>query len=333
MNIRKAIILAAGLGTRLLPATKVQPKEMIPIVDKPTIQYIVEEAVASGIEEIVIVIGRGKRSIEDHFDKAYELEDVLFIKNQLAVLEEVQKISNLVNIYYVRQQDPKGLGHAVLCARSFIGNEPFAVLLGDDVVMSQTPCLKQIINVFNYYNSSVVAVQNVPKSQVSKYGIIKTKGTNIDPNLLTIDSMVEKPSIDSAPSNYAIIGRYILRPEIFDILESLPMEEGKELQLTDAINELNKRQSVLAYNFEGSRYDIGDKIGFVKATLDFALQRDDIKEEILAYLRGVDVSESPVETVEESQNQTKDESQDIETEESSRKNSKKKIKTKNKKSD
>lgn len=288
MQIRKAIIPAAGLGTRFLPATKALPKEMLPIVDKPTIQYIVEEAVDSGIEEIVIIIGRGKMSIEDHFDKSYELEDALLKKKQLEVLEELQKISNLVNIYYVRQKEPKGLGHAILCAKSFIGNEPFAILLGDDIVMSETPCLKQIINIFEHYNSSVVAVQSVPEKDISKYGVIKPKGTISDPNLIFIDSLVEKPTKEEAPSRFAIIGRYVLRPEIFDILERLPVEEGTEIQLTDAIKVLNKQQAVLAYNFEGSRYDIGDKIGFIKATLDFALQRDDIREEVLAYLKDVD---------------------------------------------
>ncbi|KAA9031589.1 UTP--glucose-1-phosphate uridylyltransferase GalU [Niallia endozanthoxylica] len=287
MKIRKAIIPAAGLGTRFLPATKAQPKEMLPIVDKPTIQYIVEEAVASGIEEIVIIIGRGKRSIEDHFDKSYELEDALFKKNQLSRLKEVQKISNLANIYYVRQKEAKGLGHAILCAKSFIGDEPFAVLLGDDIVMSETPCLKQMINVFEYCNSSCIAVQEVPENQVHKYGIIKPKGANIEPNLFYIDSLIEKPQKEAAPSNYAIMGRYVLRPEIFDILSKLPIGYNNELQLTDAINELNKQQAVLAYNFEGSRYDVGDKIGFIKATLDFALQRDDIKKEVLSYLKAI----------------------------------------------
>jgi UTP--glucose-1-phosphate uridylyltransferase len=291
MKIRKAIIPAAGLGTRFLPATKAQPKEMLPIVDKPTIQYIVEEAVASGIEEIVIIIGRGKRSIEDHFDKSYELEDALFKKNQLKMLEEVQNISNLVNIYYVRQKEAKGLGHAILCAKSFIGDEPFAILLGDDIVMSETPCLKQIINVFEYCNSSVVAVQSVPENEVHKYGIIKPKGTNIEPNLFYMDSLVEKPSREMAPSRYAIMGRYVLRPEIFNILAKLPVGHNSELQLTDAINELNKQQAVLAYNFEGTRYDIGDKIGFIKATVDFALQREDIREEVLTYLRAMDQKE------------------------------------------
>jgi len=287
MKIRKAIIPAAGLGTRFLPATKAQPKEMLPIVDKPTIQYIVEEAVASGIEEIVIIIGRGKRSIEDHFDKSYELEDALLKKNQLSRLEEVQRISNLANIYYVRQKEAMGLGHAILCAKNFIGDEPFAVLLGDDIVMSETPCLKQLINVFEYCNSSCIAVQEVPEDQVHKYGIIKPKGANIEPNLFYIDSLIEKPQKEAAPSSYAIMGRYVLRPEIFDILSKLPIGYNNELQLTDAINELNKQQAVLAYNFEGSRYDVGDKIGFIKATLDFALQRDDIRKEVLSYLKTI----------------------------------------------
>jgi UTP--glucose-1-phosphate uridylyltransferase len=292
MKIRKAIIPAAGLGTRFLPATKAQPKEMLPIVDKPTIQYIVEEAVASGIEEIIIISGRGKRSIEDHFDKSYELEEELLKKSQLSILKEIQKISNMVNIFYVRQKEPKGLGHAILCAKSFIGNEPFAVLLGDDLVMSETPCLKQIMSVFEQYNSSVVAVQSVSENEVSKYGIIKPKGKNIESNLIEIDSLVEKPKLEEAPSRYAIMGRYVLTPEIFDILASLPVEEGSELQLTDAINELNKKQTVLAYNFEGLRYDIGDKIGFIMATIDFALQRKDIRAAVLSYLKLINEKET-----------------------------------------
>jgi UTP--glucose-1-phosphate uridylyltransferase len=287
MKVRKAIIPAAGLGTRFLPATKAQAKEMLPIVDKPTIQYIVEEAVASGIEEIIIIIGRGKRSIEDHFDKSYELEDALLKKNQISILEEVQKISSLANIYYVRQREALGLGHAILCAQSFIGNEPFAVLLGDDIVLSDTPCLKQIINVFEYCNSSVVAIQSVNESDVSKYGIIKPKGAGIQPNLFYIDSLVEKPVQEEAPSTYAIMGRYILRPEVFEVLAKQPYGHNGELQLTDAINELNKQQAVLAYNFEGRRYDIGDKIGFIKATIDFALEREDIRDDVLDYLEQV----------------------------------------------
>ena len=292
MKIRKAIIPAAGLGTRFLPATKAQPKEMLPIVDKPTIQYIVEEAVASGIEEIIIIIGRGKRSIEDHFDKSYELEDTLLRKNKLDMLKEVQEISSLVNIVYVRQKEPKGLGHAILCAKSVIGDEPFAVLLGDDIVMSEVPCLKQVIDVFEYYNSSVVAVQTVSEEEVRKYRIIKPKGRMIVSVIFHIDSLVEKPSVEEAPSRYAIMGRYVLSPLIFEILERIPLGRGDELQLTDAINELNKHQAVFAYNFQGSRYDIGDKIGFIKATIDFALSRDDIRESVLAYLQEVSRNEN-----------------------------------------
>jgi UTP--glucose-1-phosphate uridylyltransferase len=287
MKVRKAIIPAAGLGTRFLPATKAQPKEMLPIVDKPTIQYIVEEAVAAGIKEIVIIIGRGKRSIEDHFDKSYELEDTLTRKNQVELLEEIRKLSSLVSIYYVRQKEPLGLGHAILCAKSFIGNEPFAVMLGDDIVESEVPCLKQLMNAFEYCNSSVVAVQTVSDDEVIKYGIVKPKGTIGIPNLFSLDSLVEKPRKEDAPSNYAIIGRYVFRPEIFEKLESLPIVPNVELQLTDAINELNKEQAVFAYSFEGTRYDIGDKLGFVKATLDFALRREDMREVVLEYIKDI----------------------------------------------
>ena len=284
MRIRKAIIPAAGLGTRFLPATKAVPKEMLPIVDKPTIQYVVEEAVASGIEEIIIISGRGKRSIEDHFDKSYELEDTLLRKNKLIDLEKIQQISSLVKIYYVRQKEPNGLGDAILCAKNMVGDEPFAVMLGDDIVVSEVPCLKQLMNVFEYYNSSVVAIQPVSEVDVSKYGIIKPKGELIERALYSIESLVEKPKIDEAPSTLAVMGRYILKPEIFTILERLPIGQGNELQLTDAINELNKQQAVLSYNFEGTRYDIGDKIGYVKATIDLALNRTDTREEILDYL-------------------------------------------------
>ncbi|WP_223594063.1 UTP--glucose-1-phosphate uridylyltransferase GalU [Neobacillus bataviensis] len=293
MKIRKAIIPAAGLGTRFLPATKAQPKEMLPIVDKPTIQYIVEEAVASGIEEIIIIVGRGKRSIEDHFDKSYELEDTLQKKNKLEILKDVRKISNLVNIVYVRQKEFKGLGHAILCAKSVIGDEPFAVLLGDDIVMSETPCLKQLLNVYEYYNSPVIAIQPVPDMDISKYGIVKPKGTMSEENFLYLESLVEKPSIEEAPSRYAIMGRYVLTPEIFDILAKIPIGQGDELQLTDAINALNKQKAVLAYQFEGRRYDIGNSIGFIKATIDFALQRDDIRQEVLAYLQDVNKTFNP----------------------------------------
>lgn len=284
MKVRKAIIPAAGLGTRFLPATKAQPKEMLPIVDKPTIQYIVEEAIASGIEDIIIVSGRSKRAIEDHFDKSYELEETLLKKNKLELLEQVQAISNMANIHYIRQKEALGLGHAIACAKSFIGNEPFAVLLGDDLVQSEKPCLKQLIEVFDRYHSSLVGVQPVADEDVSKYGIIAPNGEEIAPGVISVQSLIEKPKKEDAPSNYAIMGRYILRPEIFDILETLPPGEGGEIQLTDAINELNRVQAVLAYHFDGNRYDVGDKFGFVKATIDFALQRDDIKDDVRKYL-------------------------------------------------
>jgi UTP--glucose-1-phosphate uridylyltransferase len=283
MKVKKAIIPAAGLGTRFLPATKAQPKEMLPIVDKPTIQYIIEEAVASGIEDIIIVSGRGKRAIEDHFDKSYELEETLSKKEKWDMLEEVQQISELANIHYIRQKEPKGLGHAIYCARRFIGNEPFAVMLGDDIVTSEAPCLGQLIEKFDQYDASIIGVQEVPDQDVSKYGIIDPLDAHED-GLINVRSLVEKPKLGENPSNYAVMGRYILTPEIFTILESLPPGAGGEIQLTDALVLLNKIQSVYAYQFIGTRYDVGDKLGFIKATVDFALSRDDLKEEVKAYL-------------------------------------------------
>lgn len=291
MKIRKAIIPAAGLGTRFLPATKALPKEMLPIVDKPTIQYIVEEAVASGIEDIIIISGRSKRSIEDHFDKSYELEESLIKKNKQLLLDEVRKISNLANIHYIRQKEPKGLGHAIYCARSFVGNEPFAVLLGDDIIKSPKPCLKQLIEVFDRYQSNVVGVQEVPEEEVAKYGIVKPKGSLIEDHFINVDKFVEKPKKEEAPSRYAIMGRYILRPEIFDILKDLPPDESGEIQLTDALNIMNQTQAVFAFHFQGQRHDIGNKFGFIRATIDYALQRDDLREEILQYLKKVILKE------------------------------------------
>ncbi|WP_209121468.1 UTP--glucose-1-phosphate uridylyltransferase GalU [Alkalihalobacillus sp. BA299] len=284
MKVRKAIIPAGGLGTRFLPATKAQPKEMLPIVDKPTIQYIVEEAVRSGIEDILIVSGRGKRAIEDHFDKSYELENALAVKEKWELLEEVQSISNMANIHYIRQKEPLGLGHAILCCRSFVGNEPFAVLLGDDIVLSEVPCLQQLIHVYDRYHSSVVGVQEVSNEEVSKYGIIDPNGAEVDHGVKHIRGLVEKPSMENAPSNDAIMGRYVLRPEIFDYLEQQQPGAGGEIQLTDAINEMNCHHAVLAYNFQGLRYDIGDKFGFIKATVDFALRREDLKEHVKNYI-------------------------------------------------
>lgn len=285
MKVKKAIIPAAGLGTRFLPATKAQPKEMLPIVDKPTIQYIVEEAVHSGIEDIIIISGRGKRAIEDHFDKSYELEETLAKKEKWEMLEMVQSISDLANIHYIRQKEPKGLGHAIYCAHRFIGNEPFAVLLGDDIVVSEVPCLKQLINVFDEHQSSIIGVHEVDKEDVSKYGIIKPgRNTESNPSVYTIESLIEKPSIEEAPSNLAVMGRYILTPGIFEILENLPPGKGGEIQLTDALAKLNQTEKVLAYSFEGDRYDIGGKLGFIQATIDFALNRDDLREEVRAYM-------------------------------------------------
>ncbi len=287
MTIKKVIIPAAGLGTRFLPATKAQPKEMLPIVDKPTIQYIVEEAVQSGIEDIIIVSGRGKRAIEDHFDKSYELEETLEKKEKYDILEEIKSISNLANIHYIRQKEPLGLGHAIWCARKFIGNDAFGVMLGDDIVKGDTPCLQQLINVYDRYGSSVVGIQSVPDADVSKYGIVSPKEEKLEENVINVEGFVEKPKLAEAPSNYAIMGRYVLTPEIFNILEHTPKGSGGEIQLTDAINTLNSQQQVLAYQFGGIRYDVGDKFGFIKATVDFALDREDLREEVIEYLKSL----------------------------------------------
>jgi len=283
LKIRKAVIPAAGMGTRFLPATKAQPKEMLPIVDKPTIQYIIEEAVASGIEDILIVSGRGKRAIEDHFDKSYELEDMLKRKGEEELLSLVQDISNLANVNYVRQKEPRGLGHAIYCARSFIGNEPFAILLGDDIVDSSVPCLKQMIDIYEKYNTTVLGVQQVPESEVSKYGIIK--GTLIEDRVYKVEDMVEKPDIDSAPSNVAILGRYIVTPEVFTHLENASPGKGGEIQLTDALKAMLAANPIHAYDFIGKRYDVGNKLGFLEATVEFALKRDELRDEFAAYLR------------------------------------------------
>ncbi|WP_071460841.1 UTP--glucose-1-phosphate uridylyltransferase GalU [Bacillus massilinigeriensis] len=288
MKIRKAIIPAAGLGTRFLPATKAQPKEMLPIVDKPTIQYIVEEAVASGIEDILIISGRGKRAIEDHFDKSYELEETLAQKEKWDILEQVQGISRLANIHYVRQKEPLGLGHAIYCARTFVENEPFAVLLGDDIIQTEgTPGLKQLMDVYQKKEASVVGVQPVDWNDVSKYGVIDCYGEEGNDRVFKVNALVEKPAREEAPSNYAILGRYVLKPEIFSILENLAPGAGGEIQLTDALQILNKSDGIYACHFEGNRYDVGDKFGFIKATLDFALQREDIKDNVRSYLDAI----------------------------------------------
>lgn len=284
-KVRKAIIPAAGLGTRFLPATKAMPKEMLPIVDKPTIQYIIEEAVASGIEDIIIVTGKGKRAIEDHFDFAHELEENLRSKGKHELLERVQYATNLADIHYIRQKEPKGLGHAVWCARNFIGNEPFAVLLGDDIVNGDTPCLKQLIDQYEETHASVIGVQTVPNEETSRYGIIDP-GSN-EGRRYQVRNFVEKPEFGTAPSNLAIMGRYIFTPEIFHFLEKQETGAGGEIQLTDAIQRLNEIQRVFAYDFKGIRYDVGEKLGFVKTTIDFALQHSDIKEDVIKYLSEV----------------------------------------------
>ncbi|MED3784509.1 UTP--glucose-1-phosphate uridylyltransferase GalU [Geobacillus stearothermophilus] len=280
-KVRKAIIPAAGLGTRFLPATKAMPKEMLPIVDKPTIQYIVEEAIASGIEDIIIVTGKGKRAIEDHFDNAFELEQNLIQKGKYDLLEKVKEPSK-VDIHYIRQKEPKGLGHAVWCARNFIGDEPFAVLLGDDIVQAETPCLKQLIDQYEQTLSSVIGVKRVPDNETHRYGII-------DPieqhgRRYQVRQFVEKPAPGTAPSNLAIMGRYVLTPEIFLFLEKQEAGAGGEIQLTDAIQKLNEIQRVFAYEFEGKRYDVGEKIGFIKTTIEFALQHDELREDLIQFM-------------------------------------------------
>lgn len=283
--VKKAIIPAAGLGTRFLPATKAMPKEMLPIVDKPTIQYIVEEAVRSGIEDIIIVTGKGKRAIEDHFDSAPELEQILLKKEKFELLNEVRNISDMVDIHYIRQKEPKGLGHAIWSARKFIGNEPFAVLLGDDIVKAKKPCLAQLIEQYDRYHASVIGVQEVEKKEVSRYGIVDA--VLISDMLYKVNNLVEKPKIEEAPSNLAIMGRYILTSKIFEILEKQEAGIGGEIQLTDAIKKLEVNEVVYAYKFEGTRYDVGEKLGFIKTTIDFAIEREDLSKELLNYLNSV----------------------------------------------
>lgn len=285
MKITKAVIPAAGLGTRFLPATKAVPKEMLPIVDTPTLQYIIEEAAASGIEDILIITGRGKRAIEDHFDKSYELENELARAGKIDYIDNLEQISSLANIHYVRQKQALGLGHAIACAKSFVGNSPFAILLGDDVVDSEKPCLKQMIEIYEEYEAPVLGVQPVEKKNVSSYGIID--GSFVSKRLYKVNSLVEKPRPEDAPSNIAVLGRYIITPEIFDFLENTKPGAGGEIQLTDALYELARVRPMYAYSFIGKRYDVGSKIGFLEATVEFALKRDDIKEEFLAYLNQV----------------------------------------------
>jgi UTP--glucose-1-phosphate uridylyltransferase len=281
--IRKAVIPAAGLGTRFLPATKAQPKEMLPIVDKPTIQYIIEEAIESGIEDIIIITGRNKRAIEDHFDKSIELELLLRKNNKNELFEMVERISNMVDIHYVRQKEPLGLGHAVLCAKKFIGQEPFAVLLGDDIIDSEIPALKQMLNQYNQVQSSIIGCKEVTWSEVEKYGIVQYTEKRGD--LYKVQKLVEKPSIEAAPSTQAIIGRYILTPSIFDILEKVAPDKNGEIQLTDGLDKLLQKESIHSYNIEGTRYDVGDKFGYLQASIDFALKRPELREKLLDYMR------------------------------------------------
>jgi UTP--glucose-1-phosphate uridylyltransferase len=285
-KIRKAVIPAAGLGTRFLPATKAQPKEMLPIVDKPTIQYIVEEAIKSGIEDIIIVTGRNKRAIEDHFDRSMELEAFLEKNAKDELLDLVQDVARMADIYYVRQKEALGLGHAIYSARKFIGHEPFAVLLGDDIIYSEVPALRQMMNHYERYGASIVGVQEVPLEDISKYGIVD--GEKFADRLYRAKNMVEKPRPEDAPQTHlAIMGRYILNPEIFNLLESLQPGKGGEIQLTDGIKELGRYQEILAYEFDGRRHDVGDKLGFVQATIEYALRRDDLAEELSSYLRNL----------------------------------------------
>lgn len=283
MKVRKAIIPAAGLGTRFLPATKAQPKEMLPIVDKPTIQYIIEEAVASGIEEILIITGRNKKSIEDHFDRSVELEMELEKAGKEEMLEMIKKISDMADIHYIRQKEPRGLGHAIYCAKSFVGDEPFAVMLGDDVVDSKVPCLKQLMDCFNEYQTTILGVQEVNANDVNKYGIVD--GIYIEDRVYKVKELVEKPSLEEAPSNVAILGRYIITPQIFEILENTKPGKGNEIQLTDALQTLISNEAMYAYIFEGKRYDVGDKLGFLEATVEFALKKEGLRDKFIEYLK------------------------------------------------
>jgi len=281
--ITKAVFPAAGLGTRFLPATKASPKEMLPLVDKPLIQYVVEEAVASGIEEVVLVTGRGKRAIEDHFDVAFELEEELKAKGKHKMLSEIQRIADMVTFCYIRQKKALGLGHAVLTAKLVVGNDPFAVLLGDDVIDASTPVLKQMMAVYRRYPATILAIQKVPRSQTRHYGIIDAK--KIDDGVYLVKDLVEKPDPAEAPSTLAIIGRYILTPEIFPALERTKPGKGGEIQLTDGLRKLMEKQPIYAYEFQGKRYDAGDKLGFLKATVEFGLKNTEFGNEFRSYLQ------------------------------------------------
>jgi UTP--glucose-1-phosphate uridylyltransferase len=289
-KVRKAVFPAAGLGTRFLPATKAQPKEMLPLVDKPLIQYGVEEAVHSGIQNIIIVTGRGKTAIEDHFDVSFELENLLESRGKLDLLATVRNISEMMNICYVRQKEALGLGHAVMRARELIGSEPFAVVLADDVIDAETPCLRQLLDVHEFFAAPVLAVMEVPRDNISAYGVVDAEPVahnGTQDRLFRIRDMVEKPKPSEAPSNLAIIGRYVLTPEIFDSIDAVEPGSGGEIQLTDALKHLLRTRPIYAYRFEGKRYDAGDKLGFLEATVEFALQRDDLGGPFREYLKGL----------------------------------------------
>lgn len=285
MQIRKAVILAAGLGTRFLPVTKAQPKEMLPIVDKPTLQFLIEEAVESGIEDILIITGRNKAAIENHFDRTVELELELEKKGNEQELQEVRDIADMANIYFIRQKEPLGSGHAVYRAKGFVGNEPFAVMVGDDIVYNAKPALKQMIEVYDEFEASVIGVQQVPREHVFKYGIVD--GTLIRDRVYKVKGLIEKPSVEEAPSNIAALGRYIINPSIFGILEHTKPGKNGEIQLTDALVTQARHENMYAYYFEGRRYDVGDKQGFLQATVEYALRREDLREEFLRFLHGV----------------------------------------------
>jgi len=289
MRVRKAVFPAAGLGTRFLPATKAQPKEMLPIVDKPIIQYGVEEALAAGCDQIIIITGRGKSAIEDHFDVSYELEKMLEERKKTELLAIVRQISDMIHVAYVRQKEALGLGHAVLMARELVGNEPFAVLLADDVIDANPPCLKQMIDQFNATQSSIIATQQVDGPAISAYGVIDAAAVKGNGRLFEIRNMVEKPKLADAPSNLAIIGRYILTPRIFEILESTPLGTGGELQLTDGLRLLLKEEKIFGYRYEGKRHDAGDKLGFLQATVEFALKRPELGKQFREYLKTLEL--------------------------------------------
>lgn len=289
LRVRKAVFPAAGLGTRFLPATKAQPKEMLPLVDKPIIQYGVEEALASGCDQIIIVTGRGKSAIEDHFDVSYELEKMLEERGKTELLSIVRHISDMIHVAYVRQKEANGLGHAVFVARELVGNEPFAVLLADDVIDADVPCLKQMIDVYNETKSSVIAIMEVDKKAISSYGAIAGKPVSGNNRIFDIQGLVEKPRAEEAPSNLAVIGRYVLTPRIFEMLAETPLGTGGELQLTDGMRQLLKHEKIYGYRFEGRRHDTGDKLGFLKATVEFALKRDDLGGPFREWLESIDV--------------------------------------------